>query len=121
MVEEWLHRNIKDTRKKLNSKLSKIKAGYAVANMPEGAIPHLQIDLRRGTRTPGISIARATGARLSRSLSPEVILCGHLVRFPIRAKRPVIKFALGTLGLQSDDDINNANVVMQRIRVFLIQ
>ena len=41
--------------------------------------------------------------------------------FPVpRLKRPIIKVRFGApFDLQSDDDINNANVVMQRIKSLL--
>ena len=100
----WLRRNgciatSRDTREEAELQaIEKLKAGYAVAIMPEGRlVPPTDRPEGVGQGRHRISrIARATGATIVRSLSPEVILCGHLVKgSPFRAlSATVIKFAL---------------------------
>ena len=104
--------------------IEKLKAGYAVAIMPEGRlVPPEERPTGVGQGRPGISrIARATGA----TIVPVAITGSDSVwplgkGFPIpRMKRPMIKVRFGApFEFESDDDIKNANQVMQKIKNLL--
>ena len=104
--------------------IEKLKAGYAVAIMPEGRlVPPEERPAGVGQGRPGISrIARATGA----TIVPVAITGSDSVwplgkGFPIpRMKRPMIKVRFGApFEFESDDDIKNANQVMQKIKNLL--
>tara|TARA_B100001778_G_C18407806_1_gene547297 strand:+ start:87 stop:743 length:657 start_codon:yes stop_codon:yes gene_type:complete len=104
--------------------IEKLKAGYAVAIMPEGRlVPPEERPAGVGQGRPGISrIARATGA----TIVPVAITGSDSVwplgkSFPIpRMKRPMIKVRFGApFEFESDDDIKNANQVMQKIKNLL--
>ena len=104
--------------------IEKLKAGYAVAIMPEGRlVPPEERPAGVGEGRPGISrIARATGA----TIVPVAITGSDNVwplgkGFPIpRMKRPMIKVRFGApFEFESDDDIKNANQVMQKIKNLL--
>ena len=104
--------------------IEKLKAGYAVAIMPEGRlVPPEERPAGVGQGRPGISrIARATGA----TIVPVAITGSDSVwplgkGFPIpRMKRPMIKVRFGApFEFESDDDIENANQVMQKIKNLL--
>ncbi len=104
--------------------IEKLKAGYAVAIMPEGRlVPPEERPAGVGEGRPGISrIARATGA----TIVPVAITGSDSVwplgkGFPIpRMKRPMIKVRFGApFEFESDDDIKNANQVMQKIKNLL--
>ena len=104
--------------------IEKLKAGYAVAIMPEGRlVPPEERPAGVGQGRPGISrIARATGA----TIVPVAITGSDNVwplgkGFPIpRMKRPMIKVRFGApFEFESDDDIKNANQVMQKIKNLL--
>ena len=104
--------------------IEKLKAGYAVAIMPEGRlVPPEERPAGVGQGRPGISrIARATGA----TIVPVAITGSDSVwplgkSFPIpRMKRPMIKVRFGApFEFESDDDIENANQVMQKIKNLL--
>ena len=104
--------------------IEKLKAGYAVAIMPEGRlVPPEERPAGVGQGRPGISrIARATGAKIV----PVAITGSDSVwpigkGFPIpRMKRPMIKVRFGApFEFESDDDIKNANQVMQKIKNLL--
>ncbi len=104
--------------------IEKLKAGYAVAIMPEGRlVPPEERPAGVGQGRPGISrIARATGA----TIVPVAITGSDSVwpigkGFPIpRIKRPMIKVRFGApFEFESDDDIKNANQVMQKIKNLL--
>ena len=104
--------------------IKKLKAGYAVAIMPEGRlVPPEERPAGVGQGRPGISrIARATGA----TIVPVAITGSDSVwplgkSFPIpRMKRPMIKVRFGApFEFESDDDIKNANQVMQKIKNLL--
>ena len=104
--------------------IEKLKAGYAVAIMPEGRlVPPEERPAGVGQGRPGISrIARATGA----TIVPVAITGSDSVwplgkGFPIpRMKRPMIKVRFGApFEFESDDDIKNADQVMQKIKNLL--
>ena len=104
--------------------IEKLKAGYAVAIMPEGRlVPPEERPAGVGQGRPGISrIARATGA----TIVPVAITGSDSVwplgkGFPIpRMKRPMIKVRFGApFEFESDDDIENADQVMQKIKNLL--
>ena len=130
LMGSWLRKNgciatSRNTKEEAEIQaIEKLKAGYAVAIMPEGRlVPPADRPEGVGQGRPGISrIARATGA----TIVPVAITGSDLVwplgkGFPIpRLKRPVIKVRFGApFDLQSDDDIDNANVIMQRIKSLL--
>ena len=104
--------------------IEKLKAGYAVAIMPEGRlVPPEERPAGVGQGRPGISrIARATGA----TIVPVAITGSDSVwplgkGFPIpRMKRPMIKVRFGApFEFESDDYIKNANQLMQKIKNLL--
>ncbi|MEC8766990.1 MAG: lysophospholipid acyltransferase family protein, partial [Actinomycetota bacterium] len=105
LMGSWLRKNgciatSRDTREEAELQaIEKLKAGYAVAIMPEGRlVPPADRPEGVGQGRPGISrIARATGA----TIVPVAITGSDLVwplgkGFPIpRLKRPVIKVRFG--------------------------
>tara|TARA_Y100000748_G_scaffold255961_1_gene222194 strand:- start:347 stop:766 length:420 start_codon:yes stop_codon:yes gene_type:complete len=126
----WLRKNgciaaSRSTREEAELQaIKKLEAGYAVAIMPEGRlVPPNERPEGVGQGRPGISrIARATGA----TIVPVAITGSDIVwpigkGFPIpRLKRPMIKVRFGApFNLPSDDDIDNANLVMQKIKSLL--
>ena len=130
LMGAWLKKNgcIASSRKTKEQTelqaIEKLKAGYAVAIMPEGRlVPPEERPAGVGEGRPGISrIARATGA----TIVPVAITGSDSVwplgkGFPIpRMKRPMIKVRFGApFEFESDDDIKNANQVMQKIKNLL--
>ena len=130
LMGAWLKKNgcIASSRKTKEQAelqaIEKLKAGYAVAIMPEGRlVPPEERPAGVGQGRPGISrIARATGA----TIVPVAITGSDSVwpigkGFPIpRMKRPMIKVRFGApFEFESDDDIKNANQVMQKIKNLL--
>ena len=132
VIGAWLKRNgcipaSRSTREEAEKRaITELNSGHAVAIMPEGRlVPPDERPDGVGQGRPGISrIARATGAKIV----PVAIEGSEIVwplgrAFPIpKLKKPLVSVRFGTpFHLTSDDDIENAETIMNSIRDLLTE